>query len=170
MDGDIIDSKAYAARLGVGYPVFRQALSYRRALEEGRDPPAAVDRPVVRRTSARIAPGAGRVGRSPVWSLRAVEAFELENPQALRDAGRDRGLDPELSAASPAELRRAAGRAELTDRERRVLLARYGVPARGRRRAEAPTLEELGRDLGVTRQRAKSLQDSAERKVRGFLG
>lgn len=50
---------------------------------------------------------------------------------------------------------------KLTDRERRIIDMRYGL-ADGRRR----TLEEVGQDLGMTRERARQIESEALRRLR----
>ncbi len=50
---------------------------------------------------------------------------------------------------------------KLTDRERRIIDMRYGL-LDGRRR----TLEEVGRDLGMTRERARQIESEALRRLR----
>ena len=53
---------------------------------------------------------------------------------------------------------------EMSDRERRVLVRRYGLDGR-----EPATLAEVGAELGVTRERVRQLQSSAEWRLRGRL-
>ena len=56
-------------------------------------------------------------------------------------------------------VRRMLGR--LDDRERRVLSSRYGLGG-----AEAQTLEQVGRALGVTKERARQIETRAREKLR----
>jgi RNA polymerase primary sigma factor len=49
----------------------------------------------------------------------------------------------------------------LTERERKIIFARYGLDGE-----EPPTLEELGSKLGITRERARQLQNTALAKLR----
>jgi RNA polymerase primary sigma factor len=51
---------------------------------------------------------------------------------------------------------------EMSDRERHVLVRRYGLDER-----EPATLAELGVELGITRERVRQLQRSAEWRLRG---
>ena len=53
---------------------------------------------------------------------------------------------------------------EMSDRERHVLVRRYGLDER-----EPATLAELGAELGITRERVRQLQRSAEWRLRGRL-
>jgi RNA polymerase primary sigma factor len=53
---------------------------------------------------------------------------------------------------------------EMSDRERHVLVRRYGLDER-----EPATLAELGAELGITRERVRQLQHSAEWRLRGRL-
>lgn len=57
----------------------------------------------------------------------------------------------------------AAALAALTERERRILCLRYGL-ADGRHR----TLEEVGREIGMTRERARQIEAEALRRLRGY--
>jgi RNA polymerase primary sigma factor len=49
----------------------------------------------------------------------------------------------------------------LNDRERRVLVSRYGIGG-----ADAQTLEQLGRELGVTKERVRQIESRAQEKLR----
>ncbi len=51
----------------------------------------------------------------------------------------------------------------LDDRERRILVSRYGLGG-----AAELTLEQLGRELGITKERVRQLESRAERKLRTF--
>ena len=53
---------------------------------------------------------------------------------------------------------------EMSDRERHVLVRRYGLDER-----EPATLAELGAELGITRERVRQVQRSAEWRLRGRL-
>jgi RNA polymerase primary sigma factor len=58
-------------------------------------------------------------------------------------------------------VRRMLGR--LDDRERRILISRYGIGG-----ADEQSLEQLGRELGVTKERVRQLQARAQEKLRGL--
>jgi RNA polymerase primary sigma factor len=49
----------------------------------------------------------------------------------------------------------------LDARERRVLISRYGIAG-----ADAQTLEQLGRELGVTKERVRQIESRAHEKLR----
>jgi RNA polymerase primary sigma factor len=49
----------------------------------------------------------------------------------------------------------------LNDRERRVLISRYGIGG-----ADEQTLEQLGRELGVTKERVRQIEARAQEKLR----
>ena len=171
MTGPPLDSRSYARRLGTGYSAFRQALAYRRALEEGRElpPGSSIRRPAVSRLEARISPVSFRSGRTLFWSIEDVERFERgggRDPSAARafSRGRPPAFDPLFANLGAEELGCAADKAGLGQRARLVLLARHGDTSYG-----LPTLEELGRELGVSRQRVSRIQKTAEEKVRATL-
>jgi RNA polymerase primary sigma factor len=75
----------------------------------------------------------------------------------------DTGQEPPVEAASRELLRRdiATALAELSERERRVLSLRYGLTD-GRHR----TLEEVGKAIGMTRERARQIEAEALRRIR----
>ena len=52
----------------------------------------------------------------------------------------------------------------LNDREKRLLRAYYGLDG-----GEGCTLEAIGNDLGVTRERARQIRDQALKKLRRFF-
>jgi RNA polymerase primary sigma factor len=49
----------------------------------------------------------------------------------------------------------------LNDRERQVLIGRYGIGG-----ADSQTLEQLGRELGVTKERVRQIESRAQEKLR----
>jgi RNA polymerase primary sigma factor len=51
----------------------------------------------------------------------------------------------------------------LNDRERRILIGRYGIGG-----AHQKTLEQLGRELGVTKERVRQIESRAREKLRGI--
>jgi RNA polymerase primary sigma factor len=51
----------------------------------------------------------------------------------------------------------------LNDRERRILISRYGIGG-----ADEQTLEQLGRELGVTKERIRQIESRAQEKLRKF--
>ena len=51
----------------------------------------------------------------------------------------------------------------LDDRERRILVSRYGIGG-----ANELTLERLGRELGITKERVRQIQSQAQEKLREF--
>jgi RNA polymerase primary sigma factor len=98
--------------------------------------------------------------RQPV-SLEMPVGEEQENTLGALIA--DTAQEPPLEAASRALLRRdmALALEELTEREQRVLSLRYGL-ADGQHR----TLEEVGRAIGMTRERARQIEAEAMRRLR----
>ncbi len=55
--------------------------------------------------------------------------------------------------------------AELNERERRVLELRFGLGETG----EPTSLEDIGRELGITRERVRQLEANAMTKLHGLL-
>ena len=99
----------------------------------------------------------------------AQEPVSLETPigeeedSHLGDFIEDRNA-PAPPEAATAQLRReevARALGTLSERERRVLQLRFGIDD-GRSR----TLEEVGRDFGVTRERIRQIEAKALRKLR----
>ena len=110
----------------------------------------------------------------PVEKLRenlklGQEPVSLEAPIGDEEDSRLRDFIPAEGASDPAELaedtllkeqvHKAVG--TLTDREARVLTLRYGLDG-GRSR----TLEEVGVEFGVTRERIRQIESKALRKLR----
>jgi RNA polymerase primary sigma factor len=75
----------------------------------------------------------------------------------------DKDQEPLVETASRDLLRRdmASVLSELTERERTILSLRYGL-ADGRHR----TLEEVGKEIGMTRERARQIEAEALRRIR----
>ena len=53
----------------------------------------------------------------------------------------------------------------LDDRERRIIICRYGLNG-----ASEQTLEQLGRELGITKERVRQIEGRAQEKLRKFAG
>jgi len=53
----------------------------------------------------------------------------------------------------------------LDDRERRIIVSRYGLNG-----ASEQTLEQLGRELGITKERVRQIESRAQDKLRRFAG
>jgi RNA polymerase primary sigma factor len=137
----------------------------------------------VKRTSDRLAQALERqptadeiataLGQPPERVERVLEAarrpVSLETPvgedgeHTLGDFLPDEDLPTPSDFASQQLLRRdlAAALGQLNERERRILDLRYGL-ADGQRR----TLEEVGRVLGMTRERARQIEAEALRRLR----
>ena len=95
-----------------------------------------------------------RVSES-VTSLEAVvESAEPAAPAVDRDEG--------MSALSIAEVERLGlWLTRLTERQRAVMQRRFGLGG-----APVQSLAEIGRDLGITRERARQIQEEAMKKLR----
>jgi len=122
-------------------------------------------------------PTAGEIGRemeiSPEKVVGIVKASQLpislespigeEDDSHLGDFIEDRNAVPPADAASKQLLREQIGDvlSTLTLREQRVLQLRFGLED-GRSR----TLEEVGREFGVTRERIRQIEAKALRKLR----
>lgn len=115
-------------------------------------------------------------------TLALMKGFARSVPQMLcggraRAGGGDRALsevtDPRLEASSDRLLAREEVRqllSRLDDRERAVVLAHYGIECgievgRGSR-LEPATYEQVGRLLGMTKQRVRQIEQSALAKLR----
>ena len=127
-----------------------------------------------------------RLGRTPSDAEVAKEAgFPVEQVSGLTQASRPvasldaplsedgelalgdliRDSDPGAEEVAEVEDRRAAvaqALAVLEERERDVLSLRYGLDGNGRER----TLEEVGRVLGLTRERIRQIENKALRRLR----
>ena len=51
----------------------------------------------------------------------------------------------------------------LDDRERRIIVSRYGING-----ASEQTLEQLGKELGITKERVRQIESRAQDKLRRF--
>jgi RNA polymerase primary sigma factor len=94
------------------------------------------------------------------------------NSATLGELMPDRGALDLAEWAGTQELRRQLLEAltQLTERERWVLILRFGL-ADGDRSSNGkqPTLEQVGRELGVTRERVRQIEAQALRKLRVML-
>ena len=86
-----------------------------------------------------------------------------EGDSRLGDFIEDKSTLPPADAASRELLKEHLGRIldELSDRERRVVMLRFGLE-----NGHAKTLEEVGREFGVTRERIRQIEAKALRKLR----
>jgi RNA polymerase sigma factor (sigma-70 family) len=114
-------------------------------------------------------------------TLALMKGFARSVPQLmsggrLKAAGGDRALaevsDPRLEISQDRLLAREEVRqllARLDDRERAVVLAHYGITTPGvdsTARREPATYEQVGRLLGLTKQRVRQIEQSAIAKLR----
>ena len=93
----------------------------------------------------------------------SLDGSVTDDEEVLADHLPDpRGVDPvdELAAGEQAEALDET-LTQLSERDRRVLAMRYGAES-----SEDVTLEDVGRDLGVTRERARQLEARALRSLR----
>jgi RNA polymerase primary sigma factor len=86
-----------------------------------------------------------------------------EEDSHLGDFIEDRATLPPADVASQELLKAQLNKilAELTDRERRVILLRFGLED-----GRARTLEEVGKEFNVTRERIRQIEAKALRKLR----
>ncbi|GAI17092.1 unnamed protein product, partial [marine sediment metagenome] len=86
-----------------------------------------------------------------------------EEDSHLGDFIEDRATLPPADAASRELLKLQLNKvlSELTDRERRVIMLRFGLED-----GRARTLEEVGREFNVTRERIRQIEAKALRKLR----
>jgi RNA polymerase sigma-32 factor len=106
-----------------------------------------------------------------VWPLLVQGDRSLDNSGTAgnpgRDLLRDARPDPEALALARESERVARARVEralsaLTDRERRIVWARLAT-------SEPETLDQLGKSLGVSRERVRQLESRARLKLREAL-
>jgi RNA polymerase primary sigma factor len=165
----IVRALANQARL-VRLPVHVELLlsQYQRAIaalqqELGRPP-----------TAAEVG---ARMGK-PVEQIEDLEALRRQQPVSLdapsgrdrrgtlRDMLEDEGARPGAGLAEALRTRAelAGVLADLADTERRVVTERFGLAG-----GEPRTLEAIGRDLGVTRERVRQIESTALRKLGALL-
>lgn len=125
-------------------------------------------------TVAEIAARADLTAAEVIAIKRSAQApISLERPVGEDDAAEFGELIPDPGAVCPYEravklvtletLRGALG--QLTQRERKVLQWRHGLGG-----AEPRTLEEIGRSLAVTRERARQIEARALEKLKALAG
>ncbi|MBK8480601.1 MAG: sigma-70 family RNA polymerase sigma factor [Proteobacteria bacterium] len=96
------------------------------------------------------------------WELPVGEEGESELGSLLADSDAPSPFDEVSDRTEWQQL--IAGLDRLRDRERDVLSRRFGLGGK-----EAQTLEEVGRDLGITRERVRQLQVRALRRLRSAV-
>jgi len=102
----------------------------------------------------------------------AIRPASLDAPIGEDDSTEFGEIVGDMEAQDPFELLRDKNLREevddllavLDDRERRIILARFGLDGK-----KARTLEEVGQNFGVTRERIRQLQNIALRKMRKAL-
>jgi RNA polymerase sigma factor (sigma-70 family) len=113
-------------------------------------------------------------------TLALMKGFARSVPQMLAAAGRSRsatGDDGVLASVADTRFAATSDRllareevgqllSRLDDQERNVLLAHYGLEGR----AEPATYEQVGRLLGMTKQRVRQIEQSALVKLRSVAG
>jgi RNA polymerase primary sigma factor len=99
----------------------------------------------------------------------ALETVSLETPVGEEDESHLGDFIEDQQAVAPAEaaaralLNEAVGEAleELTDRERKIVRLRFGLED-----GQARTLEEVGKEFGVTRERIRQIESKTLAKLR----
>jgi len=138
----------------------------RLAMVLGRDPTTEEVAKAVNMTVSRV--------EEVEQAARGITSLEMEVGDAddgsmLRDFVEDLGNPAPLEVVTDAEFRRDVrqGLMGLTERERRVVELRFGLDDDIQR-----SLEDIGRQLGITRERVRQLEGQALRKLRegGFMG
>ena len=138
----------------------------RLAVALGRDPTAEEVAKAVGMTESRV--------REVEQAARGITSLEMEvgdseDGSLLRDFVEDLGNPAPLEVVTDAEFKRDVrqGLMGLTERERRVLELRFGLDDDIQR-----SLEDIGRQLGITRERVRQLEGQALRRLRegGFMG
>ncbi|MDT8305863.1 MAG: RNA polymerase sigma factor RpoD [Anaerolineae bacterium] len=135
-----------------------EATAIKTALEEGR----VVDPPLNRKwkQAAGKVRGILRISKEPM-SLETPVGHE--DSTELGDFIEDESIDAPVEAASKELLREQIRQVLgfLTDRERQVLEMRFGLDD-----GQDHTLEEVGKEFGVTRERIRQIEAKALRKLR----
>ena len=91
--------------------------------------------------------------------------INTENAQSLVDVIPDDEGDPsELLAEHSDQINVNFWLSQLSERQREVVVRRFGLDGQ-----EQATLEEVGKAMGVTRERVRQVQNEALRRLRRFL-
>ena len=96
-----------------------------------------------------------------VFALAFDPAMETSNYQELRRADVEKDVVEDLQRII------GENRAQLSDVEQKVIQTRFAV--NGARNAAAMTLEEVGRVIGVTKERVRQIQNDALEKLRATI-
>ncbi|MBI5444781.1 MAG: sigma-70 family RNA polymerase sigma factor [Deltaproteobacteria bacterium] len=94
------------------------------------------------------------------------QTIDLDGEMTLQDKLEDPSAQDPIDSIHGSKLRKYVFRkfSRLTDRERRILVMRFGLTG-----DDAMTLEDIGKDFGVCRERIRQIQVEALEKLRGAL-
>lgn len=105
--------------------------------------------------------------RSVPEEFAQVDRFRTGHEEILATVRDGREGDPSEQAGEGLRLRVAHGLAALDERERRVVERHFGI---GSADGETRTLDEIGREFGISKERVRQIEIRALRKLRQALG
>ena len=107
-------------------------------------------------TSSRGAIRGKNRRRAAIPSLGHDEVFE-----AAADTRTDEHERSDVQEQRQVAVARLLGR--LDDRERRIIVGRFGIGG-----ADEQTLKQIGKELGITKERVRQIETRAQHKLRGL--